>query len=225
MLRKGATDAASAATSDHPHYRHLGTRAHPMKKTFAKPGIFTAMCLAAVACGGNGVERSSEDSTDTVSQAVQLGTWVASNYNLPRPANAFLAGKDPVVGDLFFCRAWYQNGLHPGKYWNGSCYIPWGGSEITFTDSYEVLTNVPMDNFFWTAWNAPPVNKVDGGFVNTPNGQQTLYLCRAYVRNVNTGAVVGYTPGKIWQGACNAPYNGVEGVNGAYWFDYLGAYH
>jgi hypothetical protein len=25
------------------------------------------------------------------------------------------------------------------------------------------LTNVPMNNFFWTAWNAPPVNKVDGG--------------------------------------------------------------
>src|SRR3954471_12983073 len=99
----------------------------PMKSSACQAVGLATVCLAAVACGGNGMEENSQGPTETVQEAIQLGRWVASNSNLPRPANAFLVGNDSDHGPLFFCRAWYQNGVHPGKYCNGTCYIPWGG--------------------------------------------------------------------------------------------------
>lgn len=44
------------------------------------------------------------------------------------------------VGDtrMLVCRASYNNSIHPGKEWDGKCYIGWGGKEVAL-DQYEVL--------------------------------------------------------------------------------------
>jgi hypothetical protein len=45
---------------------------------------------------------------------------------------------------LYICRAFYQNGVHPGKYRDelGGCNIGWGGKEVTVSD-YELLAPPP----------------------------------------------------------------------------------
>jgi hypothetical protein len=44
----------------------------------------------------------------------------------PSLSNAVLAGSEGST-QLYVCRATLQDGIHPGKYFNGVCNIGWGG--------------------------------------------------------------------------------------------------
>jgi hypothetical protein len=63
------------------------------------------------------------------------------------PPNAMVGGWEYDGTPLYFCRAPYQGGLHPGKMHSdwGSCDIAWGGQEIWVTDGFEVLTPKLVD--------------------------------------------------------------------------------
>ena len=58
----------------------------------------------------------------------------------PQLANGVFVGQ---VGDLklYVCRAKQSDGVHPGKFYNGTCSISWGGKEVLLTSGYEVLVN------------------------------------------------------------------------------------
>ncbi len=89
---------------------------------------------------------------------------------------------------LAICRAWHQNGLHPGKVVGRNCNIAWGGREIT-VPSYEVLVGNAQDLRFTAASNgAVPANPVPGG--QEPG--RRLYICVAeYNGGTHPGKVVG----------------------------------
>lgn len=63
-------------------------------------------------------------------------TW-KSGTNGRRPPGAFKAGQEPGR-DLYFCRATYKGGTHPGKIVAKNCKFGWGGDEI-LKSSYQVL--------------------------------------------------------------------------------------
>ncbi|WP_158515994.1 DM9 repeat-containing protein [Pararhodobacter sp. CCB-MM2] len=52
------------------------------------------------------------------------------------------AGEEANGTPLYACRAWYNNGLHPGKVRQGfrGCNIGYGGAEIAVSH-YEVLVH------------------------------------------------------------------------------------
>ena len=55
------------------------------------------------------------------------------------PAGA-LAGGYENGRQQYICRAWHENGYHPGKWLGFGCNIGWGGAEIVETGWYQVLT-------------------------------------------------------------------------------------
>ena len=67
-----------------------------------------------------------------------------------QPAGSpYPAGTDSDGAPLYFCRAFYQGGLHPGKLKPGAgCYIPYGGNEILL-NNYDVLhDDLPINTVF-----------------------------------------------------------------------------
>ena len=80
----------------------------------------------------------------------EIAIW---DYHMPRggfwrpaaggeiPGGAFAGGFEANGQVLYFCRAEWQGGVHPGKIRAGfrGCNIPYGGQEIT-VGRYEVLT-------------------------------------------------------------------------------------
>src|SRR4051812_3064490 len=107
------------------------------------------LCLAVVSCGaapsdgGETVGAAGEDPTGEAAEALKVGRWVAFTGGNVLPRNAFEGGWDPDLGPLYFCRAWYRDGTHPGKLYNSVCYIPWGGAEVMIHTGFEILTDVP----------------------------------------------------------------------------------
>jgi len=63
--------------------------------------------------------------------------WVGTSNGFI-PANAVPAGFEG--GTQFACRAWLNNGMHPGRTLGNACLVPWGGLEHVITNNYEVLT-------------------------------------------------------------------------------------
>lgn len=118
--------------------------------------------------------------------AAAQGSWVpARSGNIPRNAvNGSLSQAKPMS----ICRAWYQNGMHPGKLIAGNCNIAWGDREIAIA-SYEVLAGNALD-FRWVRGSngSVPVNVIYGG--QEPGRQ--LAICRAdYRGEMHPGKLVG----------------------------------
>jgi len=65
--------------------------------------------------------------------------WASPRFEAV-PKNAVVGGKESNSATLYVCRAFYNDGLHPGKIRAefGGCNIGWGGDEITIRH-YEVL--------------------------------------------------------------------------------------
>ncbi|NOT38337.1 MAG: DUF3421 domain-containing protein [Saprospiraceae bacterium] len=86
--------------------------------------------------------------------------WLQFNGTLPN--NAFIAGQDNDLKDLFIARGYYRNGLHLGKFRRGDSFalIPWGGEEIRI-NAFEIYTGtgtwVPVVRDL-------PNNSISGGF-------------------------------------------------------------
>jgi hypothetical protein len=78
-------------------------------------------------------------------------TWVSrlSNEGNQYPFYGGLVGTQKIRP----CRAFYNNGTHPGKEWGSNCLIGWGGNEVSVS-SYEVL-NLRFDKQAWTAAGSP----------------------------------------------------------------------
>jgi hypothetical protein len=117
----------------------------------------------------------------------------------PQLANAVYGGQ---VGNTrqAVCRAQLQDGVHPGKYFNGQCNIGWGGREVALTTGYQVLVNTqPQQARYLTQrWNAG-----GEGFVGGEAGGAPLRVCQ-------TWAADGTHLGKVWQGRCYYGWGGEE---------------
>lgn len=113
-------------------------------------------------------------------------SWVpARSGNIPRNA---VNGSMSQAKPMSICRAWHQNGVHPGKLIAGNCNIAWGDREIAIP-AYEVLTGNALD-FGWVRGSngAVPANAVYGG--QEPGRQ--LAVCRAdYRGEMHPGKLVG----------------------------------
>jgi Protein of unknown function (DUF3421) len=112
-------------------------------------------------------------------------------------------GNDPSPGTpMYICRARVQGSLTPGKWVQGNCNVPFGGSEQIMR-SYEVAYGSARwgayrGNFYGLAQTG---RDVDG----TP-----LYSCRVNYVDAN-GNGYGYQPGKlVASGTCNIPFGGAE---------------
>ena len=112
-------------------------------------------------------------------------------------------GNDPNPGTpMFICRARIQGSLTPGKWVQGNCNVPFGGSEQIMR-SYDVAYGSARwggyrGNFYGLVQTG---RDVDG----TP-----LYSCRVNYVDAN-GNAYGYQPGKlVANGTCNIPFGGSE---------------
>jgi hypothetical protein len=139
--------------------------------------------------------------TCPTAQATVGGKWVKPPGNgivLARPG-----GKH---GSLPVCRGNYDNGQHPGKLWDGTCNIGWGGRTIYATD-YEVLVD---DGYSWvTARNdGMPWNAVDGGDAGNMAGHARLGVCQVF-----NGGDGSWHPGKFYANKCNYAWGGSRNDN------------
>jgi len=132
--------------------------------------------------------------------------WLDMSEGDPLPMNAVIGGYQPRPrATLYVCRAFYQNGMHPGKLFNGRCNIGWGGSEIVMSD-YQVLVARGSLNWVPARQGYVPTNAVQGG----DNGDGTpLYVCQINYRG-------GTHPGKIVGRNCNIGWGGREVVSPFY---------
>ncbi|MCC7261719.1 MAG: DUF3421 domain-containing protein [Candidatus Latescibacteria bacterium] len=123
----------------------------------------------------------------------------------PQLTNGVYGGQ---VGNLRLavCRASFQDGVHPGKYFNGQCNVSWGGKEVARTTDYQVLVNTQPQNakYLTQRWNAAGEGFVGGNAGNTP-----LRVCQ-------TWAADGTHLGKVWEGKCYYGWGGVEKADAAY---------
>jgi hypothetical protein len=165
-----------------------------------------AMCAAALTLLGCAGET--EDGSETTSQPLIGGTWV------PPPANGVVTGSGGRVGNLVVCRAWFDNGQHPGKVWEGNCNIGWGKLERKMP-SFEVLLD---GGFSWINpghWvNTPfgprwvtnmPSNAVDGGDGGDTVNHVRMGVCQAWMGD-------GWHPGKYLHDNCNVGWGGKEHI-------------
>ena len=80
------------------------------------------------------VTTASAPQTTTPAPAAGALSWVAGPAI---PPNAVIGGK-AHGRDLLICRGTLQDGVHPGKVWEGKCHIAWGGKEVPL-NVFEVL--------------------------------------------------------------------------------------
>ncbi len=180
-------------------------------RTLSLAWIVAAFSL--VGCSGQSADtdadEQSEEPIDEASQALVPGNWVAS-YGYPA-AGAFTTGQPSFY--LPVCRANYDGGKHPGKFWQGECWFEWGNA-AHHTPSFETLVNTgtydwyPMwywgcDQYGLCGNIARPVpqNAIDGGPAGWQAGQVPLPVCMAYKGGE-------WHPGKFYKGMCNIEWGG-----------------
>lgn len=123
--------------------------------------------------------------------------WISMRPGMPIPDDAVIGGSQPrPQATLFVCHAYYRNGLHPGKLFNGRCNISWGGSEISM-NRYEVLTSRAPLNWISANFGSIPPRAIQGGYQQ--NGP--LFICQANYRGgTHIGKVVGQNCNFGWGG-------------------------
>ena len=130
--------------------------------------------------------------------------WGPAGAQPPQGSSVLMGGfvSGQPGGPLPVCRAAHQNGVHPGKFWQGRCYIGWGGQEVA-VEKFEMLFFRPAPNLGQVSWvNAggpTPPNAVVGG--QEPGRQ--LGVCRTLAPN-------GWHPGKLIDGRCSIGFGGRE---------------
>lgn len=114
-------------------------------------------------------------------------------------------GADPNPGTpMYICRAQVQGSVIPGKWVQGNCNVPYGGSEQIMR-SYEVAYGSAR----WRPYQGNVYGLAQTG--NTADGSP-LYSCRVYY-SPTPGTDYGYQPGKLVpDGTCHIPMGGGEVV-------------
>lgn len=128
----------------------------------------------------------------------------------PDQSNGAIAGgpgSDPNPGaPMFICRAQIQGSVVPGKWVQGNCNVPYGGSEQIMR-SYEVAYGSAR----WGAYQGSVYGLAQTG--SNADGSP-LYSCRVHYAP-NPGTDYGYQPGKlVSDGTCHIPLSGGEVVQG-----------
>lgn len=129
--------------------------------------------------------------------------WGPAGAQPPQGSSVLMGGfvSGQPGGPLPVCRAAHQNGVHPGKLWQGRCYIGWGGQEVA-VEKFEMLFFRPaaQGQVAWVnSGGQTPPNAVVGG---SEPGRQ-LGICRTLMPN-------GWHPGKLIDGRCNIGFGGRE---------------
>ena len=114
-------------------------------------------------------------------------------------------GSDPNPGTpMYICRARIQGSVVPGKWVQGNCNVPYGGSE-QIMNSYEVAYGSAR----WGSYQGGVYGLAQTG--NIADGSP-LYSCRVRYY-ANPGTDYGYQPGKLMpDGTCHIPMGGAEVV-------------
>jgi hypothetical protein len=160
--------------------------------------LFLLSGLAATGCSGsmeeNLVDDESGEELATTAQALLAGAWTSP------PANRAVVGFAGGVGPLRVCRGSFDNGEHPGKLWDGTCNVGWGGTTLYF-DNYELLQD---QGYVWQDASAGlPANAVDGGDSGDGGGHTRMGVCQAFDGRDGT-----WHPGKFFAGNCNYAWGG-----------------
>ncbi|HXP07018.1 MAG TPA: DM9 repeat-containing protein, partial [Acidobacteriaceae bacterium] len=110
----------------------------------------------------------------------------------PDQSNGAIAGgpgSDPNPGTpMFICRAQIQGSVVPGKWVQGNCNVPYGGSEQIMS-SYEVAYGSAV----WGPYQGGVYGLAQTG--SNADGSP-LYSCRVHYAP-NPGTDYGYQPGKL----------------------------
>lgn len=179
-----------------------------------KPSMSAVLLASAgvlAGCGSPGSEVG-QDNEEYV-----LGTWSAPQSTLA--SGAFTTGSDL---NLPVCRARWDNGWQPGKYWHSQCLFEFGGqglaagpnvpgraaNEPTFETligntrmSWVPISKLGCGGTCWQATGTFPLNAIDGGPSGTSSGNQPLPVCAVLVNSQ-------MHPGKYWANGCNIEYGG-----------------
>lgn len=133
--------------------------------------------------------------------------WIPLSSDEEIPANAVIGGSQHnPMATFYVCRANYNGGIHPGKYYQGNCNISWGGKEVVMQD-FEIL--VSDKRLAWTRGSngSIPHHAVPGG----SERNRTLYVCQAdYANGTHTGKIIGKSCNFGWGGReISVPYYSV----------------
>ena len=132
------------------------------------------------------------------------------------PMNAVPGGNEARGAPLYICRAKRDDGIHPGKVFDGKCNVPWGGSEVVASE-YQLLVTTGKVDLVWRS-GGDLRSAVVGGQV----GNKLLRVCRVAHR---AGGIAGWLstdlgthPGKLANGRCYFSYGGGELVRSDFEF-------
>jgi hypothetical protein len=143
--------------------------------------------------GWNGKELSLDRyellvNTRPDSAGAYVQRWSAPGAGVVGYAGGTLANAGNAV--LRICRGGYNGGIHPGKEWQGKCYIGWGGKEVPLPN-YEVfqLGRAPAINAAITK-QISPINPADAAHVELGILTAPAHMLR--VRSLRTPAGIAY---------------------------------
>lgn len=131
------------------------------------------------------------------------------------PDDAVVAGLDVDGTPLYFCTAFFQDGMQPGKArqdWN-ACDVSWGGSEHYIGPSghfhlLEPAYLTPLSGNNWCWPSSGPCSATPNPMpVGTDTDGSTLYSCQVWTEDNQ------FIPGKTkasMNGSCSYARNGVE---------------
>jgi hypothetical protein len=138
-------------------------------------------------------------------------TWQpATSPFTPDASNGAIVGgpgADPNPGTpMYICRARVQGSMVPGKWVQGNCNVPFGGSE-QIMNSYEVAYGTAR----WGAYQGSFYGLAQMG---RDRDGSPLYSCRVHYVDAS-GTDYGYQPGKlVSDGTCHIPFGGAEVTQG-----------
>jgi hypothetical protein len=140
--------------------------------------------------------------------------WVDGPTHLqqdPQLANVVVGGQEGTR-KLYVCRVRQQDGVHPGKYFDGHCNMGWGGQELSLTQGYELLVNTQPQNakFLSQQWMDSSFDR-NASFWGGSVGTTQMRVCQTW-----WGSSADLHPGKEWEGKCNIGYGGKEVSSAAY---------
>ena len=162
--------------------------------------------LSAIPTGAQKLPPMHAQNSTMLGQSI---TWrpVRSPFT-PDAANGAIMGgpgSDPNPnGPMYICRAQIQGSVVPGKWVQGNCNVPFGGSEQIMR-SYEVA-------YGSARWGSYQGNFYGLAQTGSNSDGSPLYSCRVqYVDASGNG--YGFQPGKlVSDGTCHIPFGGVEVV-------------
>lgn len=175
-----------------------------------KRGAF-AMVVAAtlMGCGASAADSMSDEAlAGEQREAWATGNWSATSNMVA--AGAFTTGDATLY--LPVCRASYDNGLHPGKFWENQCLFEWGWQKHA-ASNFQTLVNPGSYRWYHITSQVCgangcipqvlpiPQNAIDGGPAGTQGGNVTLGVCK-----VLKGGE--YHPGKFYANKCNIEWGG-----------------